>query len=83
MKFKLFNQRKILSRILRLLLFSIFVIKPILLVMFTEFIAGENSISQVFYGSILGLWTVFINFWILKPLFIDHFIVLFNPEIKR
>jgi hypothetical protein len=83
MKFKFFNRKKIVSKILRILIFSFFVINPNLLMMFTKFISGENSISQVFYGTFLGFWTVFISLWILKPAFIDHYIVLFNPEIKR
>lgn len=51
--------------------------------MFASLISGENSISQAFYGIFLGFWTVFITLWILKPSFIDHYIILFNPEIKR
>jgi membrane-associated phospholipid phosphatase len=60
-------------------MFLIFVINPNLLMMFSRFISGENSISQVFYGTFLGFWTVFITLWILKPVFIDHFIILFDP----
>ena len=51
--------------------------------MFSKFISGENSLSQIFYGTFLGFWTVFITLWFLKPVFIDHFIILFDPEIKR